>query len=151
MLFVLTVLITLLMGSVDFFNDDRIVRYLKDVCLLLIWLSSVVIAVATTARQIPVERESRTIFPLLAKPIGRGEFLVGKFVGCWAACGVALIVFYFFFGVISASREHTLQFGIYFQAIWLHWICVGIVVAMAFIGGPLCLLRRRQTRQFVSS
>jgi ABC-type transport system involved in multi-copper enzyme maturation permease subunit len=133
-LFVLTALITLLLGSVNFFDDDRIVRYLKDVCLLLIWISSLVIAVTTTARQIPAERESRTIFPLLAKPMGRGELIVGKFAGCWAACGVALIVFYFFFGVISASKEHILPLGPYFQAIWLHWICLGIIVAMVLLG-----------------
>ena len=62
-------------------------RYLKDVCLLLIWISSLVIAITTTARQIPAERESRTIFPLLAKPVRRGELIVGKFLGCWLACG----------------------------------------------------------------
>ncbi len=60
------------------FNEDRIVRYLKEACLLLIWLSSLVIAITTTARQIPAERESRTIYPLLAKPVGRGEFIAGQ-------------------------------------------------------------------------
>lgn len=133
-LFVLTALITVLLGSVNIFNDDRIARYIKDACLLLIWISSLVIAVTTTARQIPAEKESRTIFPLLAKPMGRGEFIVGKFAGCWAACGVALVVFYFFFGVIAASREHTLPLGPYVQAIWLHWICLGIIVAMVLLG-----------------
>jgi ABC-type transport system involved in multi-copper enzyme maturation permease subunit len=136
-LFVLTALITLVLGSVKFFDDDRIVRYLKDVCLLLIWISSLVIAITTTARQIPAERESRTIFPLLAKPVGRGELIVGKFLGCWLACGLSLIVFYFFFGVITASREHAWPWGIYFQAIWLHWICLGIIVAMALLGSIL--------------
>ncbi len=133
-LFFLTALITLLLGSVKLFNDDRIVRYLKDVCLLLIWISSLVIAITTTARKIPAERESRTIFPLLAKPVGRGELIVGKFLGCWLACGMALIVFYFFFGVITASREHAWPWVSYFQAIWLHWICLGIIVALALLG-----------------
>src|SRR5580698_1212254 len=92
-LFVMTALITIILGSVRFFNDDRIVRYLKDACLLLIWISSLVIAITTAARQIPAERESRTIFPLLAKPIGRAQLIVGKFFGCWLACGLALVVF----------------------------------------------------------
>src|SRR3954452_3017571 len=96
-LFVLTALITLLMGSVKFFNDDKIVRYLKDICLLLIWISALVIAIATTARQIPAERENRTIFPLLAKPVTRWQVVLGKFVGCWLACGMALVLFYLFF------------------------------------------------------
>jgi ABC-type transport system involved in multi-copper enzyme maturation permease subunit len=133
-LLVLVVVITVMLGSVGFFNDDRIVRYLKDACLLLIWLSSLVIAISTAARQIPAERESRTIYPLLAKPVGRGEFVVGKFLGCWMACGISLLAFYSFFAVMSASREHTLPFLVYFQAIWLHWMCLAIVIALVLLG-----------------
>src|SRR5205809_912217 len=105
-LFILTALITLLLGSVNLFGDDKIVRFLKEICLLLIWASSLVIAIATTARQIPAERENRTIFPLLAKPVSRNQMIVGKFVGCWTACALVLVVFYLFFGVISGAREH---------------------------------------------
>lgn len=133
-LFVLTALITLLMGSVSFFNDAKIARYLKDICLLLIWLSALVIAVGTAARQIPAERESRTIFPLLAKPVTRGQVIVGKFAGCWFACGIALLVFYVFFGVVSGSREHSWPVTTYFQAMWLQWVMLGIVVAMVLLG-----------------
>src|SRR5262245_56338082 len=86
-LFVLTALITLLMGSVNIFNEGGIVRYLKEICLFLIWISSLVITITTTARQLPVERENRTLFPLLAKPVTRNHVLVGKFLGCWLACG----------------------------------------------------------------
>src|SRR5947209_19167151 len=105
-LFVLTGVITLLMGSVNFFNDPKIVRYLKEICLLLIWVSALVIAIVTTARQLPAERENRTIFPLLAKPVTRGQVVLGKFAGCWLACGLALLVFYIFSGLVSGSREH---------------------------------------------
>src|SRR5512133_1759726 len=89
-LFVLTALITLLMGSVNFFHDKNIVRYLKEICLLLIWISALVVAIGTTARQLPAERENRTIFPLLAKPVSRGQVVLGTFVGCWFACGLGL-------------------------------------------------------------
>src|SRR5262245_41267047 len=95
-LFVLTALITLLMGSVSFFNEDNIVRSLKEVCLFLIWAASVVIAITTSARQIPFERENRTLFPLLAKPVTRNQVVLGKFFGCWFSSGVALFVFYLF-------------------------------------------------------
>src|SRR6266581_666518 len=114
-LFVLTALITLVMGSVNIFNDDKIVRYLKEICLLLIWTSSLVIAITTAARQIPAERESRTIFPLLAKPVTRSHVVIGKFLGCWQAVGLALIVFYVFFGIVSGSREHHWPLVQYFQ------------------------------------
>jgi ABC-type transport system involved in multi-copper enzyme maturation permease subunit len=133
-LFVLTALVTLLLGALNFFNDDQIVRYLKEVCLLLVWISALVIAITTTARQIPAERENRTIFPLLAKPLSRWHLILGKFLGCWLATGLALLVFYLFFGVISASREHVWPFLSYGQALWLHWFMLGIVIAMALCG-----------------
>jgi len=176
-LFVLTALITLLLGSVSFFNDSKIVRYLKEICLLLIWISSLVIAIGTAARQIPAERENRTIFPLLAKPVTRGQFVMGKFLGCWLACGVALLVFYVFFGVVSESRgrgdssavelsspatattdaasktdehdhaaagsehhdehEPTGNRSVvlnYVQALWLHWMMLGVVTAIVILG-----------------
>ncbi len=65
-LFVFTAVITLLMGSVSFFHDVKSVRDVKDIALLLVWISALVIAIGTAARQIPAERENRTIFPLLA-------------------------------------------------------------------------------------
>ncbi len=154
-LFILTALLTLVLGSVNFFNEDKIVRYLKEICLFLIWISSLVIAITTTARQIPAEREQRTIFPLLAKPVTRPQLVVGKFLGCWLACGLSLLVFYFFFGVVSGSREHHWPvlnyfqafFGVvsgsrehywpilnYFQAITLHWFLLGVVAAMTLLG-----------------
>jgi ABC-type transport system involved in multi-copper enzyme maturation permease subunit len=133
-LFFLTALITLILGSVNFFNEDKIVRYLKEICLLLIWISSLVIAVTTTARQIPAERESRTIFPLLAKPVTRPQLVLGKFLGCWLATGLSLAIFYLFFGVISGLREQSWPLSSYVQALVLHWFMLGVVVAMSLLG-----------------
>jgi ABC-type transport system involved in multi-copper enzyme maturation permease subunit len=133
-LFVLTAALTLGLGSANFFNDKSIVRYLKEVCLLFVWISGLVIAVTTAARQIPAERENRTIFPLLAKPVSRWEVLFGKFLGCWAAGVFALIVFYVFFAAISGLREKAFPVLNYFQAFWLHGIFVGVVVAMVLLG-----------------
>jgi Cu-processing system permease protein len=133
-LFILTVLICLVMASVNVFNDRQIVRYLKELCLLLIWISSLVIAITTTARQIPAEREQRTLLPLLAKPLTRTQLIFGKFLGCWLACGLVLICFYTFFGVLAASRDHAWPLLNYFQAAFLHWMMLGVVVALALLG-----------------
>lgn len=133
-LFVLTALITLAAASVNFFNDPKIVRYVKDICLLLIWLSTLVIAVTTTARQIPAERENRTIFPLLAKPVSRGQVVVGKFLGCWLATGIALLMFYVFFVGVTGWREPHLHLGAYAKSMILHWMMLGIVTALTLLG-----------------
>src|SRR5690242_12172591 len=133
-LFVLTALITLLLASANLFNDEKIVGYLKELCLLLIWISGLFIAVGTTARQIPAEREQRTIFPLLAKPVTRAHVVMGKFLGCWLACGIALVVFYSFLAIVAASREHDWRLLNYFQAFWMQWMFLAVVVAMVLLG-----------------
>ena len=107
-LFVLTAVITVAAGSVHFFDDPNIVRYIKDLCMLLIWISALFITIATAARQIPAERENRTIFPLLAKPVTRGQVILGKFFGCWLASGIALVVFYSF---LRSSRVRASNTG----------------------------------------
>ena len=133
-LFIVTILICLVMAAVNIFDDDKIIRYLKEICLLLVWISSLVIAITTTARQIPAERENRTLLPLLAKPLSRTQLVLGKFLGCWIACGLTLLCFYIFFGALTASREHAWPLLDYFQAATLHWFLLGIVVAMALLG-----------------
>jgi ABC-type transport system involved in multi-copper enzyme maturation permease subunit len=148
-LFILTALITLGMGSTTLFHDDHVVRFIKEICLVLIWISTLVIAITTAARQIPAERESRTIFPLLAKPIGRWQVLLGKFVGCWIATGFALLVFYVFFALVSASREHTLHGAAYFQAFWMHWQMLGIVLALTLLGSVVLTPAANMTVVFI--
>ena len=133
-LFILIALICLIMGAINIFNDNEIIRYLKAICLLLIWIASLVIAVTTAARQIPAERENRTLLPLLAKPLSRPQLILGKFAGCWLACGLALVCFYLFFGVLAATREHHWPLLNYFQAAALQWFMLGIVVAVTLLG-----------------
>ena len=84
-LFIITVVLSVLMAGVNVFNEPSVARYVKELCLLLIWVSSLVIAITTAARQLPVEKEQRTLFPLLAKPVRRSQVLIGKFLGCWLA------------------------------------------------------------------
>lgn len=133
-LFILTIIICLVMGSVNIFNDSKIIRYVKEICLLLIWVSSLIIAITTTARQIPAEKEQRTLLPLLAKPLSRSQLIVGKFLGCWIVCGLALVCFYVFFGALAASREHHWPVLNYFQAAFLHWMALGVIVALSLLG-----------------
>ena len=111
-LLIITALLTLMSGSTPFFGDMKMVRYMKELCLLLVWISSIVIAVTLAARQIYAERESRTLFSLLAKLMSRNQLIFGKFLGCWPACGAALFIFYTFFVVTAVSRgEHFLAGG----------------------------------------
>jgi ABC-type transport system involved in multi-copper enzyme maturation permease subunit len=80
-------------GCIRFFGIEGIQRFLKDVALLVTNICLTVIVVTATARQFPHELESRTLYPLLAKPLTRLEFIVGKFLGCWAMGAFTLALF----------------------------------------------------------
>src|SRR5207244_4542457 len=67
-------------------------------------------------------------------PVTRAHVVAGKFLGCWIATGGALVIFYLFFTVISGTREHTWPLASYFQALWLHWVMLGIVIAFTVLG-----------------
>lgn len=61
-----------------------------------LWISaslSAVLTFITAVRLIPSEIESRTLYPLLAKPVHRGEVVFGKFIATTAAGWGTLTVF----------------------------------------------------------
>jgi hypothetical protein len=58
----------------------------------------------------------------------------GKFLGCWLACGLALLGFYLFFLVVTGWREPELHLAEYGKALWLHWMMLAVVVALTLLG-----------------
>ena len=62
-------LVTLM--ALNLFGLGRAVSYLKEIGMLLAWVCSWILAVSISARQLPQEERQGTIFPLLAKPVGR--------------------------------------------------------------------------------
>ena len=111
-------------------------RYLDEAALLLIWGFSLFIALGTGARLFPPEFESRTIYPLLAKPISRGVLLVGKYFGAVAASGSALALFYLLFIGTSLLRGGTVSVELV-QGFVLHMAFVALAVAVALAGSLL--------------
>ena len=118
------------------FGADGASRYLDEMALILVWGFSLFIALGAGQRLFPPEFESRTIYPLLAKPISRGRLLVGKYVGAVAASWSALAFFYVLFvasvllrgGVVSAELP---------QAVALHFAFVALAVAVSLLGSLL--------------
>src|SRR5262245_32849884 len=64
------------------FGED--IKVIKDSGLTLIMLLSIVLAVWTASVSIADELEGRTALTLLSKPIGRQQFVFGKFLGVLA-------------------------------------------------------------------
>ena len=119
-----------LIGSVEFFGGIAAFSHVKELALHLILLATVIISVTVSARQIPGEQERRTLFTLLAKPVSRAQFLVGKWLGCFVATSLAVTLFWGLFLVTVAAREGSAPAAVYGQAylffLGLGAVCVGL-------------------------
>ncbi|MCA9426932.1 MAG: ABC transporter permease, partial [Candidatus Omnitrophica bacterium] len=73
--------VILMTGTVKFFGYEGMNKFYRDVSLKIMNITAALTVVVLAARQLPREFEKRTIYPLLAKPVGRSTFLAGKFLG----------------------------------------------------------------------
>jgi Cu-processing system permease protein len=79
----------LLLGPLSVRQDERII---KDLGLAAMEVFGTVIAIFIGVGLVSKEIERRSLFPLLAKPLTRGEFLVGKALGLAWTLGVNVVV-----------------------------------------------------------
>lgn len=103
-----------------------------------------VLAVVMTAQLFFSEIDNKTALTLLAKPLSRAEFLLGKFFGAWAVLGVFVVVLAGLQGVVLWSREQELiaaaeqagkiptTFSLVglCQLLLLQWLRLGVVIAI---------------------
>jgi ABC-type transport system involved in multi-copper enzyme maturation permease subunit len=91
---ILFVMLLFFLLSQGFFGMNDISRFIKDIGYTCIWVFSLIIAVTFSARQVPEEISSKTVLPLLAKPVSRSQFLAGRFFGSLFASSCAYTAFY---------------------------------------------------------
>ena len=116
------------------FGASGATRYFDEAALLLIWGYSLFIALGIGGRLFTSEFANRTVYPLLAKPVSRGELLLGKYLGAVVASWSALAFFYALWAVSSVLRGGEVATLCFFQAFVLHMLFVALAVAAAVMG-----------------
>ncbi len=97
------------------------------------WLSAHILTLLAAARQVPNEIESRQIHPLLAKPLDRSTYLLGK----WAAtsfAGAAALGFLFLISYFPVPRMQTFSAALLVQTLALHVVSLALLAALALLG-----------------
>lgn len=89
---VLVVLIIASLNIVSYLSPVEQARMVKDSGLMSITLFGMLLSIFVGAFMIPHEIESRTIYPILAKPVRRYEFLLGKYLGALIILGVIVAI-----------------------------------------------------------
>jgi len=107
--YVLLIFMLALLGFLscqNFFRIEGVSRYVKDFGYSILMLFSFIIAVTFTAKQLPAEIGSRTIYPLLAKPLSRHSVILGKFCGGAMVSIISFTIFYaIFIGFYATGGE----------------------------------------------
>ena len=118
-------------SQMSFYDVDSIGRYLREIGLGLIFLFSVVLTVPLAARQYPSERDSRTLLVLMAKPVSRLQFVLGKFAGSACAGIACFLAFYGLFLALVYLRGEPLPGMAAAQTAYLFCLNLVLVAAMA--------------------
>ncbi len=131
---ILAVVVLVPMSFATPFGIKGASRYLNEISLLLVWLFVLVIAMTRTARIIPTEIDSRTIYPLLAKPASRTVILLGRYAGVLIASLSVLLLFYGLYALINTMKSAFFPWEVFIQALLLHISFVILVTALALLG-----------------
>src|SRR2546421_10887554 len=108
--YVLLIFALILIGSSVFmarFSFQQEFQILKDISLGAISIFSSVLAIAATARLIPQDIEDRTVYTILAKPVQRFEYLLGKLFGVLLLLAISIVLMSALFAAVLYAREQT--------------------------------------------
>jgi Cu-processing system permease protein len=150
-LIILTALMVLGAYSFTFFGVSGLDIFVKDMAFTTVGLFSTILGVAIATRQIPEEISRRTIYPLLARPITRGQLLFAKFLASWVMTMLCFLLLMGMSLLVLLALRLPLK-PIFFQYLWLKaisffWlssvcICISVYVSAgaAFTLGLLLAL-----------
>jgi len=139
--YVFLILLIVLLGVSciqSFFQIEGISRYIRDVGYSLVILFSFLVAVTFSARQLPREIESHTIYPLLAKPISRRTVILCKFCASAVVSTISFLLLFLtfmFFDILKAGGMDPVLFlqSVVFGALFLCMICAVVIFFSTFM------------------
>jgi ABC-type Na+ efflux pump permease subunit len=108
--YVVLIFALLLIGSSAFlarFTFQQEFQILKDVSLGAMSIFTSLLAIVATARLIPQDVEDRTVYTILAKPVPRFEYLLGKLAGVLLLLAISTLVMSGMFVLVLYTREQT--------------------------------------------
>jgi ABC-2 type transport system permease protein len=83
-------------------------QVLKDVSLGAMSIFTSLLAIVATAQLLPRDLEDRTIYTILAKPVPRYEYLIGKLAGVLLLLGLSILAMSAVFLAVLFVREEML-------------------------------------------
>ena len=134
--YVLVFAASLLIGavmSVDFFGLRGLSKFYRETALKIMGVSTALMVMVLAARQLPREFSQRTLYPLLARPVSRLDFLVGKLAGVMASAAFCFSLFMVVFVLGTFYMEGSVPWVMLLQHVYLQMLLMLILTCMAFL------------------
>lgn len=112
------------------FTEGVQVKILKDLCMTCILFGGAALAIALGATGIPNDVESRTIHPLVARPLTRAQYVIGKFLGTFITVSVGVAAMAIAFALLIFMYQHSIDSSLGL-AVLFTLLEVAIVAAIA--------------------
>lgn len=91
------------------FTEGVQIKILKDLCMTCILFGGAALAIALGATGIPNDVESRTIHPLIARPITRAQYMMGKFLGTFVTVSLGVLSMAIAFAGLILMYQHSID------------------------------------------
>ena len=91
------------------FSFEEEFQMLKDIALGAMSIFSALLAILASATLLPKDLEDRTIYTILAKPVSRFEYLLGKLAGVFLLLALAVILMGAVFAVVLVLRTQIVM------------------------------------------
>ena len=110
----LLIFAVVLIGSsffMEFLRPELQFQVMKDVSLGAMSVFTWLLAVLATAMLLPKDIEDRTLYTILAKPVPRFEYLLGKLLGVLLLLAISIVVMSGMFAAVLYLKEQLLIAG----------------------------------------
>lgn len=111
-------------------ETDAAAAFIQNLGLSLVWILTMIVTVLLAGRQFPDELEQRSIYPLLAKPVARYQYILGKWLAVWLAAGATALTLNVL-ALAASPWPGGVSVIALVQAILLELIALGMAAAIA--------------------
>ena len=106
----------LIFGSTILAKFDQHVqmKMLTDLCMVSVFFISAVIAITITVTGVPGEVEQKTVYPIIAKPVRRWEFILGKYAGAMGTVILGMVVMGVTFAALEVAYQGHIETSVFY-------------------------------------
>jgi ABC-type transport system involved in multi-copper enzyme maturation permease subunit len=126
----------LLVGAVlqvDFFALRGLNKFYRETALRIMDVSVGLLVILLAVRQLPREFAQRTLYPLLARPVSRLDFLAGKLVGVLGAAAFCFVLFVTVFVAATLYLEGAVPWALLAQHLLLQMLLMLVLACLGFL------------------